>query len=101
MCEPSRSGTSVIEDDSLDWLKELPLVEPYLEEAHFEEFCCDIVMGSATHSTELINSIYTEPLDLVPILSPLLFITPSHLHAFHESPRDISGSQPSFDPYCA
>jgi len=45
--------------------------------------------------------ICTEPLDSMPISSPLLPTTPSHIHAFYESLGDGRGSHPSFDPYCA
>jgi len=37
MGETSRGDVSVLEDDSLSWLKEFTLVAPHLEEAPFEE----------------------------------------------------------------
>ena len=77
------------------------MVEPYLTEAPFEEFCSDIVMGSDASSIGHTNLICTEPIDSMPISSLLLSTTSSHLHAFHEFLGDIRGSYPSFDPYCA
>jgi len=77
-------------------LKELTLVEPYLE-----EFCGDVVMGGAASSIWHIKPIYTKPLDSMPISSPLLTTTPSYAHAFLEFLGDIRGYSPSFDPYCA
>jgi len=77
------------------------LVGPYLEEAPFEELCDDSLVVSAAPTIEHIDPIYTEPLDLSPISSPLLPTTCSHLHAFHESLGDIRGYNPSLDPYCA
>jgi len=76
------------------------LVEPYLEEASFEELCDDSLVVGAAPSIDHINPICSEPLDLTPISSPLLSTTPSHLHAFHESLGDIRGYNPSLDPYC-
>jgi len=99
MDEPSRGDVSPIEDDSLGWLKELTLVQPYLEEAPFE-FCDDVVMSRAAPSIGHIDSICTKLLDSMPVLSPLLPATPSHIRAFHESLGDIRGCHPSFDPYC-
>jgi len=51
MGETSNCDVSVLEDDSLNRSKELCLVEPYLKEAPFEEFCDEIVMGSDPHSS--------------------------------------------------
>jgi len=63
---------------------------------------CDdsLVVGDAPN-IEYIDPICIEPLDLILISSPLFPTSPSHLHAFHESLGDISGYNPSFDPYCA
>ena len=77
------------------------MVQSYLEEALFEKLCDDSLVVGAAPSIEQIDPIYTEPLDLTPILSPLLPSNPSFWHAFHESLGDISGFHPSFDPYCA
>jgi len=44
MGEISRGDIRVLEDASLIWSKELPLVEPCLKEPHFEGLCGDIVM---------------------------------------------------------
>jgi len=85
MGEISRGDASDIKDDSFGWLKELTLVEPYLEEPSFEELCGDIVMGSATPSIERTDSICFKPLDLTLTSCPSLPTNPSHLHAFHES----------------
>jgi len=65
-----------VEDTSPAWLEEFTLVKPYNEEATFEEF-------STT------------------ILSASLSTTPSHLHAFYNSPGDLKGFLPSSDPYYA
>jgi len=101
MCETSRGDTNSVEDVLLSWSGGLILVEPYLEEARFEELCDDSLVVGAACSIEHIDPIYTKPLDLTPILSPLLHILPSHMHAFHESLGDIQGYNPSLDPYCA
>ena len=74
------------------------MVEPYLEEASFEELCDDSLVVGAAPSIDHINPICSEPLDLTPISSPLLPTTSSHLHAFHESLRDTRGCNPSLDP---
>jgi len=94
MGEISHGGASSIEDDSLSWSEETLLVEPFLEEAPFEELCGDTMMGSFTPNIGLIDPIYTEPLDSMPISSHLLPTTLSHLHAFHESIGDIRGYCP-------
>jgi len=60
----SRGDVSVIEDGSLDQLIKLCLVEPYLEETPFEEFCGDVVVGSAVRSIGLIDSICIVLFDL-------------------------------------
>jgi len=91
---------NVIEEDSLDWSKELTFVAPYLKEAPFEELRGDDVLHRATPTIELINSICTEPLYSTPFI-PFTFDHPSHLHEFHVSPGDVRGSHPSFDLYCA
>ena len=77
-----RDDANVLEDASLLRSQELTLVEPLLQEAPFEEFCGDIMMDSAAPNVRLINSIYTESLDLTPTSSPLLLTTRSHLHVF-------------------
>ena len=99
MDEVSRVDASDIEDVLLGWLKELTLVESYLKEAPFEEFCGDIVIGSATPSIVYIDPICTKPLKSTSISFPLFPTTPSYVHAFHESLGDIKGSHPSFDPH--
>ena len=48
------------------------MVESYLEDAPFQELCGDIVMGSATPSIKLIDSICTTLLELTHTLSLLL-----------------------------
>jgi len=58
------------------------------------------VIGVAPN-IEHMDPIWTKSLDLTLISSPLLPTIPSHLHAFHESPSDAGGHNPSFDPYCA
>jgi len=85
----------------LTWSKQLALLESHLEEAPFEEYSSDAVRVGAAPGIEHIDPICTKSLDLVPISSPFVLTTPSHLHAFYKSLRDISESQPSFDPLCA
>ena len=58
-------------------------------------------MASAATNIRLIDSICTEPLDLTPISSLLLFANPFNFHAFYESLGDIRGFHPFFDLYCA
>ena len=70
-------------------------------EPHLEELCGDHVMVRDAANIAHTDPICTEPLDSMPISSPLLPMTPSYLHAFHESSGDIRGSHPSCDPYCA
>jgi len=70
MGEFCRRGASVLEDDSLDRFKEFILVVSYVEEAPFEQFCGDIVMGTHTLSIGHIESVCTEPLNLIPTSSP-------------------------------
>jgi len=101
MGEPSRGATSVMEDVSLDWSNEFIVIEPYLEEAPFEELCGDDLIVSAAPSIGHINSICTKPLDLTLISSPLLSTTSSYFHAFHESLGGIRAYYPSIHPYCA
>jgi len=101
MGEISKGDVSILEDDSLNWSKELALVEPYLEKAPFVKFCGDAVMGTDTPSIEHTDPICNEALDLTPVSSPLLPTTPSHLRAYHESVGDIRGYNPSFAPYSA
>ena len=55
MVETSRGDVSILEDDSLDQLKELCLVELYLEEAHFEEFCGDIMISLGRSSSQILH----------------------------------------------
>ena len=57
------------------------MVEPYLEEAPFEEPCSDIVMGSVAPSIGLIDPFRIEPLDSTPISSLLLLTTTSYVDA--------------------
>jgi len=99
--EISRGDASALEDASLILSEEPVLVEPCLEKAPFKELCGEIVMGSASSSIGLIDSICTGQLDLTTTSSLLLSTTSSHLHAFHESLGDIKGSHPTFDPYYA
>jgi len=77
------------------------LVEPYLEDAPFQELCGDIAMGKATPSIGVIDSICTQSLNLTPTSSPLLLTTPSHLYAFYEYLGDIRRSHSTFNPCCA
>jgi len=90
---------SVLKDDSLDPSKELSLVASYLDEAPFEEFGGDIVMGSDAPNIGHIKPICTEPRDLIPTSSHLIPITPSRDHGFHESSDDVKGYYSSLDPY--
>jgi len=99
MREIYRRNASALEDDSLDESKELSVVPYYLQEAPFEVFCGDIVMGSDTPNIAHIEPMCTEPLSLISTSSPLLPITPSHDHAFHESSDDIRGYYSSLDLY--
>ena len=101
MGEMFKGAICVLKDDSHSWSKELTLFGPHLEEAPFVEFCGDIVMGSDTHSIAHIEPICSELFNSTPVSSPLLPTTPSDLHAYHESVGDITGCNPSFDPYCA
>jgi len=93
MGEASRRDASVLEDV---WSEELELIKPCLEEAPFEEPCGDIVMGSSTPNTGLIDLICIKPPDSTPISSPLPPTTPSFMHAFHESLGDIRAYHPFF-----
>jgi len=70
-----------LEDNSLVWLEYPILVEPCLEVAPFEKLCHDIVMGTATPSIGLIDSICTEPLDSTPI--SFLYFSPPPLMRMH------------------
>ena len=54
----------------------------------------------AVLSIEHIYPICTELLDLVPISSPSLPTTPSHLHALLEPLGEIGKYNPSSNPYC-
>jgi len=72
MGDISRGDASDLEDDSLDWSKELCLLEPYLEEAPFKKFYGDIVMGSDTPSIGHTKPICTKLLDSTPVSSLLL-----------------------------
>ena len=101
MGEIYTGDVSVLEDDSLSWSNELTLGGPHLEEAPFEEFCGDVMMGIDTPSIEHTDLICNEPPDVTLVSSPLLPTVPSHLHAYHESLGDIRGYNPSFDPSCA
>jgi len=91
MGETSGGDFRVLKDDSLSWSKELKLLEPRLEEAPLEELCGDLVMGADPPSIGPTDPIGNEPLDLIPISSPLPPTTPSHLPVFHESLGDIKG----------
>lgn len=70
--ESSKGEASFVEDDLFSWSKELILIEPYFEEARFEELCGDSVMVGALASVEDIYLICVEPLDLAPF----------HTHSF-------------------
>jgi len=80
---------SCIEDDSLDWLGDITVLKP----SSAEYYSHDVRVG-AVPTIEHTDQIQTELLDLVPISSPFLPTTPSHLHAFQESLGDISGFHP-------
>jgi len=101
MSEIPRGDVSVLEHDSLSWSKKLTLVAPRLEEAPFAEFYDDIVMGSTTPSTGLIDPICNEPINLTTTSPPSPPTTPSHVNVFYESLANLRGYYPSFDPYCA
>jgi len=73
-------------------LKELALIESYLEEAPFEELSSDDVMVNDTPSSKHIHLACTESLNVTPISFPSLSTTPSHFHIFNESLGDIRGS---------
>ena len=77
--EISRGDASSVEDVLLSWSGGLTLVEPYLDEAPFEELCDDSLVVGVAPRIDLIDPICTELLDLTPISSPLLSTTPSHL----------------------
>ena len=79
--ETSRGDPSSVEDLLLSWLGGLTLVEPYLEEAPFEELCDDSLVVGATPSIEHVDLICTEPLDLTPIFPP--FFPPCPLTCMH------------------
>ena len=53
------SDASVLENASIFRSKKLTLVEPHLKQAPFEDLCDEIMMGSATSSIGLIDSICT------------------------------------------
>jgi len=101
MGEDFRGDASVLEDASLLRPKELTLVESYLEEAPFEDFCGYIVMGSAATSIGHTNPICTEPLNLKTISSPFTSHHPILCSCIHESLGDITRPHASFGPYCA
>ena len=69
---------SVIDDDWVAWSRELSMVEPHLEKTPFKELCGDDAMVSVTPSIEHVDSMCTQPLELTPISSPLLYSIPSH-----------------------
>jgi len=85
----------------LGWSEELTLVEPYLKEPLFEEFCGDVVMGSSILSIAHINHVCAKLLDSMLISSVFPATILSYSHAFHESLCTIRGYYPSFDPYWA
>ena len=93
-----RGDASDKEDDSLGWSAKFTLDEPCHEEA-FEEKCGEDVMVRGTPSTNH-TYICSEPLNSMPILTPLLPTTPSQFNEFHKSLRDIKGYYPSLNPYC-
>ena len=81
MGEIFRGDVRVLENTSLFRSKELPLVEPHLEEASLEEHCGDLVMGTNTPTIGPTDPIGNEPLDLTPISSP--YLPPSPLICMH------------------
>ena len=91
MDESLRGDASCVEDDSLHWSGDIALLEP-----SFEEYYSNYVKVSAALSIEHIDPICTDFLDLVPISSPFLPTTPSHLHVFQESLGDIRGILPTW-----
>jgi len=70
MGETSLGDASSVEDVLLSWLGGLTFVEPYLEEAPFEELCDDSLVVGAAPSIEYIDPIHAEPLDMAPISPP-------------------------------
>jgi len=70
MGETSLGDASSVEDGLPSWSRELALVEPYLEEAPFEELCDDSLVVGAAPSIDHIDPICTEPLDLNPHFIP-------------------------------
>ena len=71
MGEIYEHDANVLEDDSLDRSKELSLVMSYLEEALFEEFYGDIMMGSDTLSIK-----HIEPICISSLLLSIYFPSP-------------------------
>jgi len=76
MCEHFGADANVLEDVSLLKSTKLTLVELYLEEAPFKEFCGDVVMSSAAPSITHTDPICTKPLDSTTISTSLLPTTP-------------------------
>ena len=75
MGESLRGDASYVEDDLRDWSDGMTLLEP-----SFEKYYSDDVRVGVVPSIEHIDPFCTESLDLIPISSPLLSTTPSHLH---------------------
>jgi len=73
----------------------------HIFEAPLEEFCGNVMMGSASPSIVHIDPICSKSFYSTPISFALVATTPSYVHAFHEFLGDISGSLPSFNSYYA
>jgi len=96
MGESPTGGASSIEGDSLDWSRDIKVLE-----LSFEELYSDDVRVGAAPSIEHIEPICTKSFDLTPYFIHFIPTTPSHLHAFHESLDDTRGYNPYSNPYCA
>ena len=65
------------------------MIEPFFEEAPFEELCGEGMVVNAGPSFEHTDLTCIESLELTPISSPCFSMTPYHLHAYYESLCDI------------
>ena len=71
------SDANFVKDELLNWSEDYTLIEPFLKEASFEESYGDSVVVGAIPNIEHIEPICIKSLDLAPISSSLLPITPS------------------------
>jgi len=70
------------------------LVEPYLEEAPFEELCDDSLVIGAAPRVDYIDPICTEPLDLAPFHPHHFPLTPLFVMRFMSSYVILAGFTP-------